>query len=450
MPRRFRNRSLRSQVLAASLAVVVLALVLFAVPLAWLVARSFHDQQVAALEQEATRVLALLPDSESGKAVRLPAPTDPDVSLGLYGPAGTLIAGSGPTTDDDAQGTYATGVSRTVDEGSALAVYVPLRPEGGTAITVRAASSAAALRRRTFVAWTSLGGLALLVLAVAGAVAMRRARTLSRPFEQLAAAARDLGHGAFALRVPHTGVREAEDVARALEASAARLDERVRRERRFAVDASHQLRTPVTAARLTLESAALGPGPAAPVDAVTTALEQLDRLEQTIDDLLTAGRGGSAGESCAVAAEVADLARRWRPLVEHRRRRVLRVAIERDLPDVVVSSAAVRQVLDVLLDNAVRHGRGTVSVTARDLAGSVALDVRDEGGVPADAVAGIFERGHSTTGGTGIGLALARDLAEAEGARLLLTTAGPPTTFTVVLPAAAEAVHQAVGGGERP
>lgn len=122
MPRTARTRSLRSEVLSASVAVAILALVLFAIPLAWLIARTFHDQQVAALEQEATRVLALPPDSETGLSVRLPAPTDPDVSLGLYAPDGSLLGGSGPALDDDARGAHGTGVSRTVQEGAVLAV----------------------------------------------------------------------------------------------------------------------------------------------------------------------------------------------------------------------------------------------------------------------------------------------------------------------------------------
>ncbi|MFB7454535.1 ATP-binding protein [Streptomyces sp. NPDC056194] len=88
------------------------------------------------------------------------------------------------------------------------------------------------------------------------------------------------------------------------------------------------------------------------------------------------------------------------------------------------------QVLDVLLDNAHRHGVGTVTVNLRDLGTALAIDVRDEGSTALDAQA-IFQRG--TGAGTGIGLALAREMAEAAGARLALSGRAP-TRFTLLLP----------------
>ncbi|MDT7804175.1 MAG: hypothetical protein QOI78_7608 [Actinomycetota bacterium] len=96
------------------------------------------------------------------------------------------------------------------------------------------------------------------------------------------------------------------------------------------------------------------------------------------------------------------------------------------------AEAAVRQVLGVLLDNAAIHGRGSVTVTSRDSGDAFAVDVADEGQFAAD-LPDLFPRGHSGTGGSGIGLA--RDLAEAEGGRLRPGRSSP-TTFTLLLPPA--------------
>ncbi|MCY0930240.1 ATP-binding protein [Streptomyces sp. H27-H1] len=90
------------------------------------------------------------------------------------------------------------------------------------------------------------------------------------------------------------------------------------------------------------------------------------------------------------------------------------------------------QILDILLDNARRHGSGTVTVSLRDLGSALALDVADEGTPVLDPKA-VFARGATTGPGSGIGLALARELAEAAGARLALSGTGP-TRFTLLLP----------------
>jgi len=95
-------------------------------------------------------------------------------------------------------------------------------------------------------------------------------------------------------------------------------------------------------------------------------------------------------------------------------------------------ASLVTQIVDVLTDNALRHGRGTVTVAARDAAGVLAVDVIDEGTVPVDP-ASVFTRGTSGDNGHGIGLALARTIAEAGGGRLSIT-GHAPTAFTLYLP----------------
>jgi signal transduction histidine kinase len=96
-----------------------------------------------------------------------------------------------------------------------------------------------------------------------------------------------------------------------------------------------------------------------------------------------------------------------------------------------VSASAVRQVLDVVLANASEHGAGSVMLRARSAPGAIVIDVADEGPGVAD-IGAPFERRSGE--GHGIGLALARTLAEAEGGRLVLERPGPNPVFSLVLP----------------
>jgi signal transduction histidine kinase len=120
----------------------------------------------------------------------------------------------------------------------------------------------------------------------------------------------------------------------------------------------------------------------------------------------------------------ADLAARGRPL---------RIETAPEPPVCLASTAAVRQILDVLVDNAVRHGAGAVTLVVRESGDALAIDVIDEGTVIGDDSGDLFRR-RTAASGHGIGLAMARSLAEADGGRLLLGRPSPPT-FTLLLPA---------------
>jgi signal transduction histidine kinase len=133
-----------------------------------------------------------------------------------------------------------------------------------------------------------------------------------------------------------------------------------------------------------------------------------------------------------VSGLVADLADTWSPLLADAGRQ-LDTRQEADLPATAASPAAVRQMLTVLLDNAVCHGRGKVSLTARDAGGLLAFDVTDEGSgtEAADRIRRSLTTSAQRSGG--LGLPLARSLADAEGARLRLA-ATRPTSLSLLLP----------------
>ena len=109
--------------------------------------------------------------------------------------------------------------------------------------------------------------------------------------------------------------------------------------------------------------------------------------------------------------------------------------VERDIEAPPISEPAVRQILEVLLTDAFDHGAGVVNLRVRRGPGAVVIDVADEGDAPFDGTT-IFERrvGRSN----GIGLALARTLAEAEGGRLVLDRPGPHPVFSLIIPTTSE------------
>ncbi len=280
------------------------------------------------------------------------------------------------------------------------------------------------------------GGLSL---AVAAAAAFLLAARLARPFQALAASAAGLGRGDLDVDPPPQRVREAEAIAAALRSSSAQVRSMLLREREFARNASHQLRTPLTGMRLRVEDLTLWPETAAVVaQELQEVLGDVDRLSDTVTALLAFSREEQMGtvEEVEVRHVAMQAAQRWSGLANERGRQVL---VGRVAPDrVPLARVVVDQVLDVLLDNALRHGAGTVTVEAKTEPGRARFLVRDEGValLPSDSVFRRRTRGErgATDAGEGIGLALCAELAVAVGGRLWLADS-EPTTFALEVPA---------------
>jgi signal transduction histidine kinase len=182
--------------------------------------------------------------------------------------------------------------------------------------------------------------------------------------------------------------------------------------------------------RLQLETALEGPD-AKIRHAIGTAIGAADRLERTMSDLLALSRDTAVGCRELPVSELFEELRRDHHGSLAAAGRRLSVRAQPDLPAAAASLQATRQILGVLLDNALRHGSGTVTLTAREAAQAIAVDVTDEGRINASDQ--LFVRRSPSASGHGIGLALARSLTEAEGGRLVLSMR-EPTTFTVLLP----------------
>ncbi|MFQ6171981.1 sensor histidine kinase [Oryzobacter sp. R7] len=231
-----------------------------------------------------------------------------------------------------------------------------------------------------------------------------------------------------------SGIVEVDRLDAALARGSQRGAKRLASERDFAADASHQLRTPLTALLMRLEEISLTDDPEVVKEEATIAIGQVERLSKVVDDLMSRTRSGvDANPSVSLDSVLASLQREWQPAFASARRSV-HISGERGV-QVRATPVALGQILTTLLENSLAYGRGTVEIAARRAGPSVVVEVTDEGdGVAAALAPHIFERSVSSTG-SGLGLSLARDLAEAAGGRLELVRARPPL-FALFLSAA--------------
>lgn len=405
------------------------AVLLFALPLAVVLERSYRDEELLRLQRDTDAATRGVDVSIGPRPDRLELPRFTG-EIGIYSAGGSRLAGTGPpVADRPTLGALQTRAPSGTASNGQLVVAVPLLSGERVTGAIRAQRSQANVARRAHRAWLALAGLGAGVVALAVLAALALGRRLARPLETLAAAARQVGEGDFAARAEPTRINEIDDVGAALNSSSQRIGELVNRERTFSEDASHQLRTPLAALRLELENAALGASNGE--SELNAALGQVDRLEGTIETLLAVARGQPASEQKAdLRRAVTELEARWHgPLAKDGR--PLYAAVDPEQAVAAISPAVLAEVIDVLMQNASQHGRGAVNVGVRLAGDAFALEVSDQGpGFAVDSEEA-FRRGNR--GGHGIGLSLARSLAHAEGARLQITRAGPHPTVSLLV-----------------
>lgn len=416
---------------------MLVAIGLFGAPLAVGAARFYQQDEQVELQRSAySAALAVSADLVKGRAVDSLPPAHGS-TLTVYDRGGATIAGQGPARSSLARRAAVSGQVRTGTEGADIVVAVPVLNNRAVLGVVRAATSQHESHRHTALAWATMLGLACVAILAGWVFARWQSRKLAAPLRTLSTVAGRLGDGDFSARSAPSGIPEIDSVSASLNVTAARLDDLVGRERSFTANASHQLRTPLAGVRLSLDAALQQPD-ADPRAAIRTALGAVDRLERTVADLLSLARDVRSErvqtlDVCALVAGVCDA---YAPRLRSQGRS-LHVVCDPAVGPARASAAAVRQVVAVLLDNAEVHGAGAVTATVRDAATAVAVDIEDEGAgidVPESA---LFERRSTESADHGIGLALARSLAEAEGGRLRLARRHPPT-FSLLLPPAPE------------
>ncbi|MEQ8143113.1 ATP-binding protein [Streptomyces sp. OP7] len=399
---------MRRRLIQSTLAVVLVVIAVFGVSLVIVETRTITETAKERVESEAVR-LASIVDSrllvedkvtagiladqvteDRYAVVRIPG--KPPIELGSR-PDGDVISATAPG-----------------EEGETVTVQEPR-----SSVTQEVA--------RTLLI---IGLVALLAVIAAVLLAIRQANRLASPLTDLAETAERLGSGDPRPRHRRYGVPELDRVADVLDASAERIARMLTAERRLAADASHQLRTPLTALSMRLEEITLTDDPDTVKEEATIALAQVERLTDVVERLLTNSRDPRTGS--AVTFDLDEVIKQqlaeWRPAYRSAGRAIV-TSGKRELR-AVGTPGAVAQVLAALIENSLMHGGGTVALRTRVTGNQIVVEVTDEGpGVPAELGSRIFERAISGRNSTGIGLAVARDLAEADGGRLEMLQANP-------------------------
>ncbi|MFP8961838.1 ATP-binding protein [Streptomyces nanhaiensis] len=435
---------MRRRLINSTLAVVLVVITVFGVSLVIVETRTIEESAHESVRSDAARLVSVVEsrlvaeESVTAASMRSQVPQDRHVRIELPGQP-PIELGEHP--------------GEGAIEGRAA--------EPGVTVTVRQDDD----RVREEVGRTLLIILAVALLAVIAAVllAVQQARRVAAPLTDLAETAERLGSGDPRPRHRRYGVPELDRVADVLDASAERIARMLTAERRLAADASHQLRTPLTALSMRLEeivaaadaieaagtTGTTGGGDTGTTTGTTTGstgtaaadraaastireealvgLAQVERLTDVVQRLLTNSRDPRSGS--AVGFDLDEVVKQqieeWRPAYRKAGRAIVRSG--RQGLRAVGTPGAVAQVLATLIENALMHGGGAVALRTRIAGNQVVVEVTDEGpGVDPELGARVFERTVSGRNSTGLGLAVARDLAEADGGRLELLQQRPP------------------------
>ena len=308
--------------------------------------------------------------------------------------------------------------------------------ESPSGVSVQLTSSASAATTRILWACGMFGAGMAGSMLIGWLLARSLSRELSAPLIYLAAQAEQIGSGGVRARVEKSGIEEIDLVSEELARTGERMAGRLAAERQAAADASHQLRTPLTALSMRLEEIELISTEDEVRAEARTCLEQVERMTNVVTELLDVSKRQTSQTEAIHILEVFNMAREeWEDQFEAAGRPL--VFLDEAERPILADAGKLGQVLATLIENSLRYGGGTTRVWAH--AGTskrgVVIEVSDEGeGIDESLAPDIFEKGVSGHGSTGIGLALAHDLAQAMGGRLELKTNKPPV-FTVSIAA---------------
>jgi signal transduction histidine kinase len=469
---------LRRRLLGSYLVLVAVILLGLEVPLGILFARHERSNLEAEVTRNATALAGVaeqrLNSSETGSAQSFEGlaqafATRGDAEVTLYGADGVAVVARSMSETDDRDPPPHPGVAAALaghasvgpqrDDGRDWTYAAAPVTSGGTTVgAVVFARPDEETNERIATAWLLLGGLAVIVLGVTAAVGWRMARWLSAPLTALTDAAAEVGSGRLDVRAPEDkGPAELRGLAAQFNDMVGRIDELIGAQQRFVADASHQLRTPLTALRLRIENLeSSGRDPAA----IEAALDEADRLGRLLDGLLALGRAeGVRAEPkrTDVRSVVAERCDAWVAFAEEQG-----AALESGgsangtTLDAMVIPGHLEQILDNLIANSVEavDCNSSIVLSAWDDPAGVVVEVADDGpGMTTRQREHAFDRfwqgGSGSDGRAGLGLAIVHQLVIANHGRIeLLDTPGGGLTARVHLPPASPTQHQSAVGRE--
>ncbi|MEE1937950.1 HAMP domain-containing sensor histidine kinase [Streptomyces sp. TRM 70361] len=435
------------------IAVTAMVVVAFAVPLALVVKEMARDRAFSNAERLAATVmpaLAITGDRDELERALATTPTGLDGRIAVYAapgrdggageePGDGAGGESGDRTDDAAGDVAEVGTRRVSEEelrtAAPLEGATVLAAEGGHVLLQPVVTTAGTAVVEVFVpeqevtngvatAWLVLAGTGAALIVASVVIADRLGTRMVGAAERLARAARELGAGRLAVRVPVEGPAELRLAAAAFNSMADQVAQLLANERELAADLSHRLRTPLTVLRL--NTASLGDG-----DAAEQTREAVDKLEREVDHIIRTARehrtqppGGPGGGAVCDASEVIrERMGFWSALAEDEGREVRLAGVDRPV-HVPVARADLVAALDALLGNVFRHTpEGTafaVDVHHGEAAGDSVIVLVSDAGPGIDDPDAALRRGHGDggPGSTGLGLDIVRRVAEATGGDL--------------------------------
>ncbi len=393
----------------------------FLVPLANLVDQLAEDRALTLAERDAQLVAQFV--AATGSL------TDPEAAFAsvtidgtLAGRDVSLVLQSGetfgaPIPEGETIDAALAGSTLRIATDGGQAVLVPTVGPSGELAVIRVFVEAEELNRGVTRSWALLALLSVTLVMIAVAVTDRLARSIVAPVEDLGNAALSLGRGDLSARVDPDGPDEIATAGRQFNKLASDIGRLIQAERETAADLSHRLRTPLMAARLSVEQL---PEPAHRAE-VTQDLDAMERsIDHAIEELRRPSRALQAGITVfedVVRARAAF----WAPLAEDQGR-VADVVVPFSATPVAIPTADLEAAIDALLGNVFAHTpEGTGYGVEVAISENVTLAVSDNGpGFQSDEAT---LRGRSTAGSTGLGLDIARKTAEAGGGTMAVTSA---------------------------
>lgn len=269
------------------------------------------------------------------------------------------------------------------------------------------------------------------------------ARATVRPFETLLSQINLITTRRSITPPEETGLPEVDLTINNLYLAATDAQRRLDAERTLAADVSHQLRSPLTALSLRLEQISQGTKDTKVHEDSTAALGQVDRLVKLVEGLLTTWRSTTDRDltEINVSELLQTVEERWQAKVHSSGRKIV-IDCAADLA--ALGTPEVQElVLSVLIENSLQHGAGTIQISARDYQSWTLIEVKDEGmGISQDIENSLMTQG-VTTGGTGLGLAWARNQVASDGGRLELRSL-KPAVFGIFLMSVGSTPEQSI------
>lgn len=439
-------------------ALTILILVILEVPLATLAQRFERDLATTQADREVSGLVAVVGDdlddrqgsnlrsvvvdyeSRTGGEVTVVSPSMATIALSSTDADNDAVEEWRPLTERAIKG--ATATAFTSDEGRPVAVVAaPVTSDGRVVAVVVLGSPASYTEHRIHEIWLALGAFAALALLIATGAGWLLARSVGQPVARLQAAVGRFGRGDLASRAREEdgppGIRA---LAEGFNEMAGRITELVTAQTRFVADASHQLRSPLTALRLRIENLEAVSGGAG-ADAVSAVGRELHRLSRIVDGLLALGRADQdepGRQPVDVGRVVAERGEAWSALAEERRVQLTVSSAAREAAAELVPGD-LDQILDNLLANALEATSPGGHIQVRldpGPAGAIAVHVRDDGpGLDAEGRARAFDRfwqGGQAAGSSGLGLAIVHQLARRNGIHVELRACVPHGLDAVV------------------